>query len=154
MVSRPSPAVQGAKTVTPHDRGMTAIVPTFEVTSQPIAAVSTAGLLGSALLHLLARDEPPPAAWATSFFEGGVTYHRAWLSSMQTTAELDRLAPPTVDPTFWGAVSSLARDPLAVAVAVRRLELARGASLPAWSAILRHGVAPRVSRAEQGRWFG
>jgi hypothetical protein len=133
---------------------MTVLVPTFEVTPQPVPAASTAGLLGSALLHVLARDEPPPATWATSVFEGGVTYHRAWLSSIQTTAELDRLAPPAVDPTFRGAVSALARDPLAVAVAVRRLELARGAALPAWTAILRHGVGPRVSRAEQGLWFG
>jgi hypothetical protein len=153
-ISRPSPTVQAAKTATPDHRGMTAIVPAFEVTPQPVPSVSTAGLLGSALLHVLGRDEPPPAAWATFAFAGGVAYHRAWLSSAQSTAELDPLAPPAVDPTFWGAVSALARDPLAVAVAVRRLELARGAALPGWPAILRHGVAPRVSRDEQGRWFG
>jgi len=83
-----------------------------------------------------------------------VAVQRASLASCHTTAEIDSLATGSAGGSFRGAVTALASDPLAAALAVRRLELMRAADLPAWPVIARHGVAPRVSHAEQGRWFG
>ncbi len=117
------------------------------------ASVSPTRLLASALLHVIARDEPPPARWRAAAFVVAVMTHRARFAGIRTCAELDRLAPAT-DSTFRGAVTALASDPLAAALAVRRLELTRAGELPAWPEIIRHGVAPRVTHAEASLWFG
>ena len=120
----------------------------------PLAAPSPTRLLASALLHLLDRDEPVPPRWLADPFVAGISTHRAVIASVASAGELDLLAPATVGTTFRGAVTALASDPLAVALAVRRLELLRAAVLPAWPTIVRHGIAPRVTHADQGRWFG
>ncbi len=116
--------------------------------------VSPTRLLASALLHVLDRDEPPPARWRADPFVAAVAVHRIALAQAASVAELDIAAPANTDTTFRDAVTALASDPFAVALAVRRLELLRGSTLPAWPVIVRHGVAPRVTHADQGRWFG
>lgn len=118
------------------------------------AALSPTRLLASALIHVLDRDEPPPARWLAESFIAAVAAHRSALAPATDPSELDRRAAPTADLTFRGAVAALASDPLAAALAVRCLELLRSAGLPAWPVIVRHGVGPRVTRADQGRWFG
>lgn len=110
--------------------------------------------LASALLHVLGRDEPPPARWRADRFVLAVATHRAILAGIPTSGELDGLAPPGYTTSFQGAVALLGSDPLAAALAVRRLELTREAPLPAWPAIVRHGIAPRVTHADAARWFG
>jgi len=119
-----------------------------------LAPVSPSRLLASALLHVLDRDEPLPARWRADPFVVTVAYHRSLLQAVDTPGELDRLAPLWARVSFPDAVTALASDPLAAALAVRRLEMMRGAGLPAWPDIVRHGVAPRVGPAEAGRWFG
>jgi hypothetical protein len=123
-------------------------------TPYPHGTVSPTRVLASALVHLLDRDEALPARWRADVFVRAVEAHRAGLASVHSVAALDDLAPSAADTTFRGAVTALASDPLAAALAVRRLELMRGADLAPWPVIARHGVAPRVSHAEQGRWFG
>jgi len=125
--------------------------------SHPQAAFSAPSptwQLASALLHVLDRDEALPARWRADVFVAAVAGNRASLAFTHAVAELDHLAPASAKTTFRGAVTALASDPLAAALAVRRLELMRGSALPAWPVIVRHGVAPRVSHADQGRWFG
>ncbi len=117
-------------------------------------SVSPTRLLASALLHVLDRDEPLPARWGAVPFVAAVAAHRIALAAVSSAAALDRAAPAGTDRTFSGAVTALASDPLAAALAVRRLELLRGSTLPAWPVIVRHGAAPRVTHADQGRWFG
>jgi len=122
--------------------------------SYPRATVSATRLLASALVHVLDRDEPLPPRWRADVFVAAVEAHRAGLASVHSVGALDHRVPSSADTTFRGAVTALASDPLAAALAVRRLELMRGADLPAWPVVARHGVTPRVSHAEQGRWFG
>ena len=119
-----------------------------------LGTISPARQLAGALLHVLDRDEPLPPRWRADAFVGAVAVQRASLASCHTTAEIDSLATGSAGGSFRGAVTALASDPFAVALAVRRLELLRGASLPAWPVIVRHGVGPRVTHVEQGRWFG
>ncbi len=110
--------------------------------------------LASALLHVLVRDEAPPARWHAEPFVLAVARHRLALAPVRASADLDRLAMPRPDPTFRGAVAALGNDPLAVAIAVRRLELERGMPLPAWPAMVGRGIWPRATRADTERWFG
>jgi hypothetical protein len=150
-----SPAVHEPATEGAEPAGMTA--PDLHVPpAHPGApfAVSPAGLLASALLHVLDRDEPPPARWRADPFVAAVASHRTALTEVYSVADLDVSAPASAEATFRGAVAALASDPLAAALAVRRLELLRGSPLPAWPVIVRHGAAPRVTPADQGRWFG
>jgi hypothetical protein len=116
--------------------------------------VSPTRLLASALLHLLDRDEPFPLRWSADAFVSSVSAHRAVLETVDSSVELDLRARADADTTFPGAVAALASDPLAVALAVRSLELSRHGALPAWPLIVRHGIAPRVAPADRGRWFG
>jgi len=119
-----------------------------------LGAISPTRMLAAALLHVLDRDEALPPRWRADAFVVAVASHRAKVASLQLNADLDHLAPLSADTTFRGAVTALASDPLAAALAVQRLELLRGSALPAWPDIVRHGVAPRVSHSDQGRWFG
>ncbi len=131
--------------------------PDLRATSAPSPTrlpVLPARLLASALLHVLDRDEPPPARWRADPFVMGVAARRGTLAPVTTVGDLDLLAPTSADVTFRDAVTALASDPLAAALAVRCLELTRGAALPAWPVIVRHGAVPRVAPADQGRWFG
>ena len=111
-------------------------------------------LLESALLHVLSRDEPLPARWRAEPFVLAVTQHRADLAQVVGASQLDAAASTAPGSTFQTAVAGLANDPLAVAIAIRRLELTTGSSLPAWPAIVRRGVAQGVARADTERWFG
>ncbi len=115
--------------------------------------VSPTRLLASALLHVLDRDEPPPPRWRADPFVAAVAAHRTRLAPVSSSTELDGLVPTGPDPAFRAAVTALASDPLAAALAVRRLELLRGSTLPAWPVIVRHGAVPRVN-ADRERWFG
>lgn len=116
------------------------------------APVSPSRLLASALLHLLDRDEPLPARWHGDPFTVAVARHRLIAGAMTTGEDLDRLAGILGVGTFAAAAGALARDPLAAALAVRRLELLRGAPLPAWPQVVRYGVTPRVVPAAPERW--
>ncbi len=116
--------------------------------------VSPTGLLASALVHVLNRDEPPPARWQAEPFAHAVAQHRLALAGVRTEADLDLVPAPGIDRTFRGSVAVLASEPLAAALAVRRLELSRNLSLPAWPVIVRKGVGPRVAHADAARWFG
>ena len=119
------------------------------------AAVSPTRILASALLHVLDRDEPLPPRWRAESFVRAVARHRAVLDGIVVVGHLDPLASvSTPAASFQGAVNLLASDALAAAFAVRRLELARGSSLPAWPVLVRHGVAPRIPADEAARWFG
>lgn len=115
---------------------------------------SSPRLLAAALLHVLERDEAPPARWQAEAFVLAVSRHRLALAEARSAAELDHAAAPGVDPTFRSAVAALGSDALAAALAVRHLELSRQAPLPAWPVIVRRGVGPRVTHADAARWFG
>ncbi len=116
--------------------------------------VSSPRLLAAALLHVLERDEAPPARWQAEAFVLAVSRHRLALAGARTTADLDHVAARGVDHTFRGAVAALGSDALAAALAVRHLELSRQAPLPAWPVIVRRGIGPRVTHADAARWFG
>jgi hypothetical protein len=116
--------------------------------------VSPTRLLASALLHVLERDEAPPARWRVEPFVLAVAQHRMALAGARATADLDLVATLRIDHTFRGAVAALGSDPLAAALAVRRLELTRQMPLPAWPTIVGRGIGPRVTHADTARWFG
>jgi hypothetical protein len=113
-----------------------------------------ARLLASAPIQVLGRDDAPPARWTSPRFKEAVAFERSLLSAARTAEELDAVGATIDERTCRGAAAALSADPHAVALAVRRLELARGGPLPSWPDIVRHGVMPRVSHSEQGRWFG
>jgi hypothetical protein len=117
---------------------------------QPLGQTSPSRLLASALLHLLDRDEPLPARWHADAFATAVARHRVVAGAMLSVDDLDRLARVMPIASFASAVDWLAREPMAAALAVRRLELLRGASLPPWPQLVRYGLAPRVHASELG----
>ncbi len=150
----PSRSVQAPATAPSDAAGMTAPDLRTE-TPRPAAGpgpVSPTRLLASALLHIVDRGEAPPAQWGSPAFIRAVAAHRADLAGIGSAAELDLRSP--IPEAFPDAMNVLARDPLAAALAVRRLELTRGQALPSWRAIVRFGVGPRVTPAEASRWFG
>ncbi|HYO43280.1 MAG TPA: hypothetical protein VES19_08795 [Candidatus Limnocylindrales bacterium] len=110
-------------------------------------------LLASALSHLLNRDEERPARWLGTTFASDVELARRPLRQVVRVRDLP--APATgVPATFGSAVAVLGRDPASVALAVRRLEIARSASLPSWEDLVRRGLPPTVSPLDVATWFG
>lgn len=110
-------------------------------------------VLASALAHLLARDEERPARWLTRSFATEVEFFRMPLRRVVRARDLpepDAAAPAT----FTAAVEALASDPAFVAVAIRRLEIARSAALPAWEDLVRRGIPPTPTPLDIATWFG
>lgn len=124
---------------------------------------STACRLASALRSLVARDDEPPPVWRTPAFADGVEAIRASLSGAHTPSVIDRAATVLLDGaaradwSFSLAAQRLARDPAAVAIAMRWLELDARAALPAWPDVVRRRALQPV-RAPAARdvelWFG
>jgi hypothetical protein len=144
-----SPAVQAPETIALDLGAMTALDVRYDA-PEPMSVhrhASDARLLATALIQVLSRDEPPPARWTSRPFCEAV-------ADAPEIEDLDALGAGLREPTFRGAAAALAADPNAVALGVRRLELARGAPLPPWPDIVRHGVSPRLTPADGAWWFG
>jgi hypothetical protein len=110
-------------------------------------------LLASALGHLLGRDGERPARWLTAAFAADVERARLPLRRVVRVRDLPT-APAGGVLTFAEAVAMLGRDPVAVALAIRRLEIARSGALPAWEDLARRGVPPTTSLLDVATWFG
>jgi hypothetical protein len=110
-------------------------------------------LLASALNHLLARDESRPARWLAPSFATDVERARMRLRRVVRATDLPEHTPGEAT-TFGTAVDALGRDPAAVALAIRRLEITRSAALPAWEDLVRRGIPPMASPLEVATWFG
>lgn len=156
MTTNRSLAVQPPETLARHAPAMAAYDHLADSRSGPsvTAPGSPTGLLASALVHVLARDEPPPPRWQADAFVHAVADARDWLRAVVSTAELDLVTPKHGAQSFGTAVVALATDPLIAAIAVRRLELTRRQALPPWPVVVRRGLVPRVHESEVGRWFG
>ncbi len=55
---------------------------------------------------------------------------------------------------FRAAVARLARDPLSVAVAIRRLETTASRRLPSWPDLVRGPRPSEPSQSDASLWFG
>ncbi len=131
--------------------------------SDPADRAHEAQGLASALRSLVARDEEPPPLWRSATFAQGVEAIRASLGDARTTAALARAARGLLHAadgagrSFGVAARLLARDPVAVALAIRSLEVDGAVTLPPWPDLVRrHSIAPPdpepVPDAEL--WFG
>lgn len=107
--------------------------------------------LARALRHLLRRDGDYPAVWRSSRFGAAVDAHRrrGVAPAGGGGAGLAR-----GNDGFAGAVSRLATDPAAVALAIVCLEDGVGHALPPWADLLRASELARPEEAEAGTWFG
>lgn len=110
-------------------------------------------LLASALSHLLARDEERPARWLARSFATDVERARLTLRRVVRVRDLPPPGPGS-PATFGAAVAVLERDPSSVALAIRRLEIARSAALPAWEDVVRRGLPSTASPLDVATWFG
>ncbi len=122
-----------------------------------------AGRLASVLRSLVARDDEPPPLWRSASFADGVEAIRTSLAGAHTPSAIDRAAAVLLDGagrpgwTFPVAAQRLARDPAAVAVAIRWLELDARVELPSWSGVVRrHSLEPvgTLSGGDAELWFG
>jgi hypothetical protein len=112
-------------------------------------------VLAAALSHLLRRDEESPARWRKAPFAEAVELARSELRSADAIpSEAASDADTGRDIGFQDAVSRLARNPRDVAVAIRRIELARRQPLPSWLDLVRHGLPSRPSDLDTALWFG
>lgn len=97
-----------------------------------------------ALGSLLGRDEEHPARWSSPAFVTEVARSRSRLSmvlSMDELVDARRRILPGDPITIGGAdlaAGRLSRDPVAVAFALRALELERQVRLAPWPDLLRH----------------
>ena len=119
--------------------------------------------LAEALGSLLARDGEDPPVWASAAFVRRVAAARSVIASV---AEPERLASGLEQTRRWRASGStrfamdarrLAGDAVAIAIAIRWMELRERADLPTWPELLRRrSLAPRrIETAPQpGHWFG
>jgi hypothetical protein len=113
--------------------------PPARFTVRPVSRNAHALLLATALAHLLTRDQPTPESWLTTGFADAVEAERARLRVVEAAAGLP--VPETGTPmTFATAVDHLGRDPGGVALAIRRIELARSTVLPRWDELVRRGL--------------
>jgi hypothetical protein len=119
--------------------------------------------LAGALRSLIARDDAPPPLWLSPTFSHGVEAIRASLTGIDTTVVLIRSARGMLEPVdaagtpFAVVAQRLARDPAAVALAVRWLEIDGATSLPAWPELVRRrSIEPpdRDSDPDAAIWFG
>jgi hypothetical protein len=123
----------------------------------------TAQRLASALRSLVARDDEPPSVWRSASFADGVEAIRTSLAEAHTPSAIDHAATVLLDgdvPTDWSfalAAQRLARDPAAVAIAVRWLEVAGRVVLLPWPEVVRHrSLEPAGYQvgADAELWFG
>jgi hypothetical protein len=113
-----------------------------------------AGALAAALAHLLVRDEERPAIWHAATFSDAVEAARAGLATGAAMPAGPSEAVAADPPGFREAVDRLARDPAAVAGAIRRIEATRRGPLPAWVHLVRHGLPALPSDLDRSIWFG
>ncbi len=123
----------------------------------------TAARLASALRSLVARDDELPPVWRSAAFADGVDAIRTSLSEAHTRSAIDRAATVLLEAatrsgwSFPIAAQRLARDPAAVAIAIRWLEVDGRRALPAWPDVVRrHALEPAGSLVtpEAELWFG
>ena len=116
-----------------------------------------------ALDSLLSRDDEHPARWSSPAFVSEVARSRSRLSMILTMDELvtarRRILPgePITTSASDLAAGRLSRDPVAVAFALRALELERQVRLAPWVDLLRHREVRSIeSNASLGVeiWFG
>jgi hypothetical protein len=113
-----------------------------------------ARVLASTLAHLLDRDERSPERWHTHEFSTAVEAMRRELGSGDgVPGARVRALDPGREIGFDEAAARLARDPLAVAVALLHLELTGQERLPAWRELVRRGV-PTHTDLDTALWFG
>jgi len=119
--------------------------------------------LASALRSLVARDDEPPPVWRSPAFADGVGAIRTSLAQTHARSVIDHAATVLLDGegrsgwSFAQAAQRLARDPAAVAIAIRWLEVDQRVSLPAWPDVVRRrSLEPddQPSRADAELWFG
>lgn len=116
-------------------------------------ADAAALFLATSLDQLLRRDRERPPRWMTRSFAADVERTRLALRRAVSARDLEWSAP-AAPLSFGAAVELLGRDAAAVALAVRRLEIARSAALPPWEDLVRRGVPPTTSPLEVATWFG
>ena len=131
--------------------------------SDPADRAREAHRLATALRSLVARDEEPPPLWRSATFAHGVEAIRATLVSVRAAAALDgsarRLlgAEDGAGPSFGLVAQRLARDPAAVALAIRWLEIDGKVTLPPWPDVVRRRTlepADRQVAVDAELWFG
>jgi hypothetical protein len=136
--------------------------------------------LAEALPFLLARDDERPHLWRSAVFADQVSTMRSRVAAILDPHGLVgrvrrlgiELAPPADPPVvgaeedrrpgrFESAARRLGRDPVAVALAIRWLEIRSGTRLPTWDDLMRRRVMvpqPAGSESAFGRdasiWFG
>lgn len=118
--------------------------------------------LAAALRSLIARDDAPPPLWLSATFTRGVETIRASLDPVETTAVLVRSARGMLEPVdaegtpFAVLAQRLARDPAAVALGIRWLEIDGRTRLPAWPEVVRRrSIEPDDRTARDAEiWFG
>ena len=115
--------------------------------------------LSDTLSSLLARDGDDPPLWWSTTFARRVESARSVISTVTSGtrlhAGLDRPARAPAQPR--SDAPRLARDAVAVAIAIRWLEIRHDQALPSWSEVLRRrSLAPRSAerRSEVALWFG
>jgi hypothetical protein len=131
--------------------------------SDPADHAQEAQRLATALRSLIARDDEPPPLWRSATFAHGVEAIRASLVDARTTAALVRSARGLLqtedgaESSFRLVVQRLARDPAAVALAIRWLEIDGTVTLPPWPDVVRRrSIAPldRQPVPDVELWFG
>lgn len=118
--------------------------------------------LAAALRSLIARDDAPPPLWLSATFTRGVETIRASLDGVETTAVLVRSARGMLEPVdaqgtpFALVAQRLARDPAAVALGIRWLEIDGTMRLPAWPELVRRRSIEPLDRTARDAeiWFG
>ncbi len=119
--------------------------------------------LATALRSLIARDDEPPTLWRSATFAQGVEAIRVSLAAVHTRVALTRTSRVLLDDAspagsaFPLAAQRLARDPAAVALAIRWLELEAGTQLPSWRDIVRRRTLEPTDRRtapDAELWFG
>jgi hypothetical protein len=119
--------------------------------------------LATALRSLIARDEAPPPLWLSATFARGVDTIRASLAGIETTSVLVRSARGMLEPVdadgtpFAVLARRLARDPAAVALGIRWLEIDLACALPPWPDVVRRRSLDPAAREPAGDaaiWFG
>jgi len=150
-----------------HDGGMVTMVALppgwTHTTGGPDRQESTARRLASVLRSLVARDDEPPSVWRSVAFADGVEAIRRSLAGAHTPSAIDRAAIVLLDGSgrsgwpFSLAAQRLGRDPAAVAIALRWLEVDGRVKLPDWPDVVRrHSLAAvgTLSETDAELWFG
>jgi hypothetical protein len=119
---------------------------------RPTIPHTPASHVAQALVHLLDPGRDRPARWFHPGFVAEVTRERHRLHHVVRGHEL--VVYPSLDGSFAATAERLARDPVLVATALRKLEIDRSAGLPAWEDLVRRGLPATPSPIETATWFG